>query len=356
MAEAPVTNPHDALFKGVFGDRANAMAHFRRFLAREVTERLDMERAVLEPGSFVDEELRENHADLLWVVPWRDEDGGAGGEAEAGEGEREAGDGEAGAGERPPALLYLLFEHQSAGHPLMPYRLLVYMMRIWERWFREHKDARRLPAILPVVMYHGRSEWSAPTRFHQILEIPDPARPLIEPHTPGFEMVLHDLPRMDDATLAQGGIEGLARLLLARARERALLKRLGPWLGLIADALTERPDATRFVLMQMRYILETNEEVDEQALIDLVTARVGAEAGAATMTAADRLRREGRAEGRTEERRRVLLKLITLRFGPVSDGITARVFDASDAEVEVWIEAILTAGSLADLLATTPGR
>ena len=88
---AAVATPHDALFKSVFGDPRHAAVHMERFLPTAVVERLDLEALTLRPGSFVDQELREHHADLLFEAPFQE---GAGG-----------------------AFLYLLFEHQSSSDP-----------------------------------------------------------------------------------------------------------------------------------------------------------------------------------------------------------------------------------------------
>ncbi len=80
---------HDKLFKAVFSEPANAVAHFESFLPAEITAALDLGRAQHVPGSFVDEALSERHTDLLYSVPWRQESGDADHEV----------------------LLYVLFEH-----------------------------------------------------------------------------------------------------------------------------------------------------------------------------------------------------------------------------------------------------
>ncbi|MEZ4464924.1 MAG: Rpn family recombination-promoting nuclease/putative transposase [bacterium] len=82
--------PHDALFKRTFSDPAHAAGELRSILPPALVARLDFDALRVESGSFVDEELSQRHADLLYAVPWRD-----GGEV----------------------LVYLLFEHQSTAEP-----------------------------------------------------------------------------------------------------------------------------------------------------------------------------------------------------------------------------------------------
>jgi predicted transposase YdaD len=67
------------------------------------------------PASFVDERLADRHADLLFTVQC------AGRET----------------------FLYVLLEHQSSVDTLMAFRVMAYVVRIWERFLSAHPDARR---------------------------------------------------------------------------------------------------------------------------------------------------------------------------------------------------------------------
>lgn len=128
--------PHDALFRGTFSDVTHAAGLLRHLLRRSIP-RMQWSTLRLCPGSFVDRSLRNRHSDLLFTVQC---------------GDREA-------------YLYLLLEHQSTSDPLMPFRLLVYMVRVWERHVREHPGVTRLPAIVPMVVHHSREGWTSPTSF-----------------------------------------------------------------------------------------------------------------------------------------------------------------------------------------------
>jgi len=55
---------------------------------------------------------------------------------------------------------------------------------------------------------------------------------------------------------------------------------------------------------------------------------------------------EGKIEGRTEGRTEVLLELLTLRFGDLSDATRAQVETASAEQFDSWIERVLTAETL----------
>ena len=63
-----VANIHDAFFKQVLSDQQAAGTFLREHLPSEVTGLLTCDLPERVPGSFVDEELRQHHSDLLFQV------------------------------------------------------------------------------------------------------------------------------------------------------------------------------------------------------------------------------------------------------------------------------------------------
>jgi hypothetical protein len=59
----------------------------------------------------------------------------------------------------------------------------------------------------------------------------------------------------------------------------------------------------------------------------------------------------GKDQGRLEGEAKTLLKQLALRFGPVSEEVEKRVRSAPEAELERWLERVLTAGSLEGVFA-----
>jgi hypothetical protein len=62
-------------------------------------------------------------------------------------------------------------------------------------------------------------------------------------------------------------------------------------------------------------------------------------------------RAAAREEGRAEGEARLLLKLLDLRFGPLSEATFARVRSATVEQLEAWSERVLGAPTLDDVLA-----
>lgn len=73
------------------------------------------------------------------------------------------------------------------------------------------------------------------------------------------------------------------------------------------------------------------------------------------MTWAERLRAEGEAEGRAESEasanRSVLAKLLSAKFGELAAKVQSRLAAASNDELELWLERVLTANSLEGIFA-----
>ena len=322
-----IPNPHDLLFKGVFGQAEHARGALRAIVPAALAEALDWSTLALQPGSFVDAALTHQHTDLLYAATWRD-----GGEA----------------------LVYLLFEHQSAPptEGRMAERLLSYEVRIWSRWRADHAKAKTLPMILPIVMYHGPSPWPEPRSFDDLLDVPAELRPAVEPYLVRFTYVLHDLSTISDEELRDGAMRtALAKLVtmcFKYARTRAdFLQVLSRWMD-VAREVVRAPHGLEALAQVMRYILEVSEHVETEGLQGLLERDLGPDAKDAIMTAGQRLIEQGRQQGVQD----MLLRLLRQRFGDaVNTRVEQRIATASLAQVEAWFTRGLSAATLSELFA-----
>ena len=101
----PHPTPHNHLFQYVFSDPAQAASYLREVLPGDLSEHVRWETLSVCAGSYVDEYLDGRQSDLLYAASFQD---GADG------------------------FVYVLFEHQSTSDPLMSFRVLRYMVRIWD--------------------------------------------------------------------------------------------------------------------------------------------------------------------------------------------------------------------------------
>ena len=63
---------------------------------------------------------------------------------------------------------------------------------------------------------------------------------------------------------------------------------------------------------------------------------------------------EGRAEGRAESRVEIILKQLTLRFGPLTEAVQIRVRSGGDVQLDAVIERVLTTQTLEEALSPLP--
>ena len=124
-------------------------------VADELVEHIDFSQLELQNRSFISNTLREQESDLLFSVPFNS------------------------GTETDELLIYILIEHQSTVDVSMGFRLLFYMMNIWDtqrqQWETDNvpKSEWRLQPILPIVLYSGDRRWLVPLSLTAIMDIPE---------------------------------------------------------------------------------------------------------------------------------------------------------------------------------------
>ena len=126
--------PHDHLFRFVFSDPIQAASYLQDIVPAGLSELVDWSTLARKSGSFVDAPLQARHTDLVFTAQMGD----------SGEG-----------------IVYVLFEHQSTSDRWMAWRLLRYMVRIWDQWQSEHPEPRLLPLIIPIVLFQRNQQKQA---------------------------------------------------------------------------------------------------------------------------------------------------------------------------------------------------
>jgi predicted transposase YdaD len=350
MATRP--NPHDAFFRQAFANPQHVAGLLKLILPAPLQAVLDLDPQrirILDP-THVDAELRGTGSDLVVEVPRR-----------------------VAPGERPSsAILICVIEHQRRDERFFVVRELGYTVHAWERWLRNNPTATHLPPVIPIVIHNGETPWRSPTSLSALIDLPEiprdsPLRSLL----PSLDVLLVDLAspefaravlraRADDADavaetlleILQGATRADADALLDdwAARLRPLHDEPAGWSTLIAalcylaqvsaipkphlaaaaDVLPE-PTKETFMTAAQEWMLEGMEK--------------GLEKG----------REEGLEQGRTEGERAALTRLVRLRFRETPPEVAERIQAAPRAEIDLWLERILTAETLDDLFAGARG-
>ena len=319
------TVSHDALFKETFSRVEHARAILRDALPEPLSRLVAWTTLRREPGSFVDERLRQQHTDLLFTAKLKERD----------------------------AYFYLLFEHQSTSDRWMLLRLLEYMARIWRAHVTSKPSALGLPLIVPVVLHHSDEGWTSATAFADLLSLDDEAREAARPFIPDFRIVLDDLSHVTDEELRGRAVTALGKVVLACLRHardmRTLFEHLRDWSEVLQD-VQSAPHGLRAMELVLSYMFQAAPDLapdQTRALIRHVTAPKVTEN---MLSLWDKIIEQGRQEGLQEGRAEVVLKQLKLKFRKLPAGTTARVRNASNEELDRWTERVLTASTLAEVL------
>lgn len=336
--------PHDKLFRLIFSRPDMAADLMRRALPPGLVAALDLDRVEKVSVHSLDASMRARRADLIFRVPLRSAPG--------------------------VAFVCVLIEHQSTPDPLMAYRLMTYAVGAWSDCIEAHRaehgrPPRRLPAVVPLVLYQGRHRWRAARRLSEVIDLPPDLRAQLGDHLPELHLLVDDLSLTDDAA-----IEGSTRHALTAATLMAMryVRReddadafLARWVRRIQLALRE-PEDRMAVEAVARYLYDHADHIGGEQLIEAVESAADPGDKEAMMSLTDKLIEmghkkglaKGLAEGIGQGMTRVLLTLIQLKFGEPDAAMIERVRRADADTIERWSGRVLTAASLADVFADEP--
>ena len=231
MVKKGLTHPHDGFFKALTDDPKAAAALLRERLPSALVAQLADEDPVLVDGSFVDDSLRASFSDRLFRLKLR--------------GKREL-------------FVYSLIEHKSGPEARDALQALGYMVRAWERLAKGRASTVALPAIIPLVLYHGEAPWRGARRFADLI---DAGGALLGVQPLDFELVLVDLGAIDDDELSSD-VTLRAGLLTLKYGSRGAMQ--PSRLGVVLSALRRAPSLLKPAL---RYMMETYKRIDRERLL-----------------------------------------------------------------------------------------
>ena len=318
---------HDPAYKLLFSRPRMVRDLLDGFAARGWSDALDFDTLPPLPASFVGEDLRQRHGDLVWRVRFRDEGW---------------------------LYLMLLLEFQATVDPAMAVRMLAYTAMVLQRLVADGvlSEHGALPSILPVVLYNGPRRWTAPVEVADMFAAAAPYRPSQRYHVLDVRRAPEaDLPadnlvsalvglevaRARDAPGLDAALRALSELVRAAGDEH-LRRAFGAWLRGRLGASGRLPSGAGDTLAR----LEEAQTMLEETLGEWT--REWLERGRAEGI------EQGRDEGRDEERA-LLCRQAARKFdGAAAEGLAAALAGVTDPErlgrVGEWIIECATAEDL----------
>lgn len=289
-----LSNPHDKFFKETFTRIEVARDFFAHYLPQSVVDALDLDTLTLQSGSFIDNDLQTQFADLLYQVRLRD---------------------------GRTAYLYLLLEHKSRPDQNTPFQMLRYMVRIWER---DLQDGQALQPIIPVVVYHGQERWRVATDFGDLFTGDEALRP----YWPQFRYELQDLSRLSDEEV-RGAVHLQIGLLVLKYIFDPALRRHLPDIFMLFRELAESQTALEYLRTVLYYVGKAGRHLTPEEMVTVVQQTLADEGNEIMQTVADYWIEQGIEQGiergRIQNLQENILDLLAIRFDLIDEQATARV-------------------------------
>lgn len=335
-------SPHDALFRYTFSQPAHAAALLAVLLPPALAAAIDWSTLKLCPGTFLDRRLRRQQGDLLFSVMLG----------------------------RRRIYLYLLLEHKSRSERWVALQMLGYVVSIWKSLWRQRPRPRRLPLVVPVVLHHGKGDWTAATQIVDLLDTEGVSAEVAAaavPLQPQFRYLVKSFADCSPEDVRGMAISVLGKLTMAAlqflplASPQQVIEGVVAWAELVRQVMSA-PSGHEAIEAISHYILSTS-RVDPEVLIEVVDREIDREASMKVKTAAQRLREEGKAEGKAQGRAEgqvlgairgrseLLLRLLQARYGDLPAEVLARVRAADLEEIDRWALRSLDAPTLSAVFA-----
>ena len=142
MSESYLFNPHDKFFKESFSRKEIARSFIQENVPDRIHRQLDYETLTIIKDSYTDKEMAEHYSDIVYSIKLSGKN----------------------------AFIYLLFEHKSASDLWTGFQLLRYMVKIWELYRKQNQSAKKLPVIVPIVIYQGKGRWKTKSSIGHLFE------------------------------------------------------------------------------------------------------------------------------------------------------------------------------------------
>ncbi|HIK75204.1 MAG TPA: transposase [Alcanivorax sp.] len=313
---------HDTSYRLLFSHAEMVRDLLLGFVPESWVAELDLDSLEKMNGSYVSDDLRSRHNDAIWRVRWGQE----------------------------WIYLYLLLEFQSTVDRFMPVRIMTYTGLLYQDLIRRQAldGARKLPPVLPIVLYNGEARWRAPRRVSDLVQ---PGPTALARFQPDQALLLIDEGAFDMDELAP--LNNLVAALFRLEHRRSLaevpeiLTSLVDWLS-EPEHISLRHSFAEWLRRRLHHWLPG---VTIPQMYDLQEAREMIRDIAQEWKDQHHQTglQQGLEQGSTNEARAILRRQLVRRFGSVSAEVDARLERATRNELESWIDRLYEVATLEEV-------
>jgi len=344
-----ISSPHDTFVKEILSRKENARDFFSHYLPEHILSLVNLDSLEIAKDSFIEKELNEYFSDLLYQLKLSDIQKGA-----------------------QTGYLYVLFEHKSSPERWVAFHLLRYQVKIWELFLKQNKRARRLPIIVPLVLYHGTRHWRVGKKFSDLIEGPGED---LKAYIPDFSYLLYDFSPYGNDQIEGTAILRVLLLLLKYIHHPELATYLRQILPLLSELAPQHQELMTYLETIIRYIFNATDRVSVDELKKIVETSLvnDTDEEGMIMTLAEQLIQKGKEEGLERgihqgiergihqgiERgiQESVIEVLEARFGAVSASIREMLTSITDrAMLEDLLRKAATLPSLAEWEKNVPQK
>lgn len=300
--------PHDSAYKQFFSNPEMVESLLRDFVPADFVADLDFSTLERCSGSYVTDDLRERHDDIVWRVGWK---------------------------KGSWCYVALLLEFQSTPDHWMALRTLSYTSLLLLDLVKTGKvrEGEGLPPVFPIVIYNGGKVWKAP---QDVAALFAPMPESLKYYRPQHRYFLLDESSVPGEEL--GKSEGLvAQLLrLERAQDPGQIRQIVKELIVLLREPKYLSLRRAFTVWLGRVVLKRSgivEEIPEFQDLREVDAMLEERAAQWKDEYIQQGVMIGRAEGRAEGLGLALRDLLEARFGTLPQDVVSSVASSSDSEI-----------------------
>lgn len=228
--------PHEGLFLKVFKDKENTKYFLKEHLSQEILKHMDLDSLYLENVSYVDDKLRKNFSDLVFSVNIGNE-------------------------EFPASKIYFLFEHKGHQEPLVGMQILRYMALQWKEMLDQGQvPGKKLPPIIPIVIYQGRESWQVRSSFQDLVDMPSEE---FKYFIPDFSFAFFNIGQIDERKVQQNVILKFYVAIIKSLDSPELRKLLPRLIQGLYESLETRT-GLEYIEIFLKYLVKSTEVVSKE--------------------------------------------------------------------------------------------
>jgi len=215
--------------------------------------------------------------------------------------------------------------------------------RAWERG-----ETKKLPLVVPLVLYHGRDNWQIPNNFRSLFT---DEGGLFADYIPDFTYQLYDLPSMPDEQV-RGEAMGRAILLLLKYIFTPRLHDKLPKIINLLNDIQETETALEVLEIMLRYVVKTNKDYGEKDINNLLSqANIDEDI---MKTFIDKYIeqgmqqgvQQGMQQGMQQGQYKIVSAMLNNRFGKLPKWVYEKLDNADHNTLEKWSIKLLSAKKL----------